>query len=267
MDNNTFIIWMLLVNFLIVWPIFLMLLFYRKINIKYIYKKLFLWFLFLIAIVSYCILIFLKNEKYFQKQIDNWDYRILLFSIPIFILLWFIWYYIIKLFIWKSNIKVFWNNFISWEILKWEFSLELRNDTINSNLNIYLRWYRFERKSWTKSGWSRKKRYEDILLLEENYSFKGNSTKNYDFTFNVPYLDSLDDVLGKAKEQFEQKWSSELEGKSWLNVLKWLYQYSWWNSREEDLKMWKIEVELERNGINLYDEKFIKIIRNIKKDK
>lgn len=259
MNKEMIIMWILSLTWL---PIFIIILFYKKINIRDIYKKL----LILFHILLILIVMILENLNSIQNNILQWNYEIFLLLLPIVGLLGFIVFYLIRLSLWKIDINIFWNKFISWDKLTWEINLKLKKDIRVSHLYVYLRWYQYVRtRSGSNSGWTRKKKYEDKIILEENTFFEWNYTKNYNFSFDVPYnKKKWTNAMSLLEKEYDKEDLSDEQKQNALQMANSFLKFAWVDSGKEYLKLWKIEVRLEKDWIDLFNQKIVDVVRKFK---
>jgi len=260
MENETIIKWIII---FISISLFIIKIFYHKINIRDNYKKI---TIFTLIFILYLLMIS-QNNFIIKEKILEWNYLLFLLFIPIFVLIGFIIFNIIKLFLGKIDIEVFWKNFTSWEKLNWEIKLKLNRSIKCYNLYIYLRWYQYiyNSTSWTNSSWKWKKKYEDKITLEENYSFESNYNKNYNFSFDIPYnKKEWKEALNLLEKEYNKENLSNEQKEKALNFANSILKFAWANSWEDYLKLWKIEVRLEKKWIDLFNQKKVNIIRKLK---
>ena len=110
-----------------------------------------------------------------------------------------------------------------------------------------------------------KKKYEDKIILEENYSFESNYNKNYNFSFDIPYKKKeLKKVINILEKKYDKENLSDEQKEKALNLANGILKFVWVDSWEEYLKLWKIEVRLEKKWIDLFNQKKVNVTRQLK---
>lgn len=264
--NNEMVMHIMLISSLTWLPIFILALFYKKINIRDVYKKILILWLILLNILGISIIIILENLNSIQNNISQWNYEIFFLLIPIIGLLGFIVFYIIRLSLWKIDIKIYGNKFTSWDKLTWDIDIKLKKDIRNSNLYVYLRWYQYVRTgSGSNSWWSRKKKYEDKIILEKDTFFESNYIKNYNFSFDIPYNnEEWKNAISLLEKEYDKEDLTDEQKEKAIQMANSFLKFAWVDSWKEYLKLWKVEVRLEKGWIDLFNQKIVDVVRKLK---
>ena len=211
---------------------------------------------------------------FFVQIFSDFDETTLVFLIFPFLLIWLVIFQLLRVFLWKIDINLYWNNFRSGDTIQWDINLKLNKSVEQWSLCVYLRWYRWAysiQRNWyrRRNSYRNNRRYlekifENKLTLVDNQYFE-KGIKNYNFSFELPYSQDNDDRTGQdnTSGKYDTQWLSDRQVQLATKFSKMMHTFTHSNHDLYNLiRIWKIEVTLEKKWIDLHNEIKIGVNKN-----